>query len=280
MIKEKAYAKVNLFLNVTEKRLDGYHNLEMVMASIDLFDVLTFELLKEKEIIIDSNVEITKFVEENLVYKIAKSLQEDFSIETGVRIYIKKNIPIAAGLAGGSADGAATLRGLNKLWKLDLSLDELSKIGIQFGADIPFCIYNKLCIAKGKGEDLVFFDKRLKLPILLINPNVKISTKDVFTQLTEQDIGFRKISDMMAGIYNSNFELIERELFNALENTAFRIEPKIEEIKNQIIELGVKGVLMSGSGATIFVISKEKNKLKDIMDVFNDHYFKILTKIR
>ena len=128
MIKEKAYAKVNLFLNVTGKRLDGYHDLEMVMASIDLFDVLTFELLKEKQIVIESNVKITQVMEENLVYKIAKSIQEDFDIQHGVKIYIKKNIPIAAGLAGGSADGAATLRGLNKLWKLKLSLDDNIKV--------------------------------------------------------------------------------------------------------------------------------------------------------
>jgi 4-diphosphocytidyl-2C-methyl-D-erythritol kinase len=280
MLKEKAYAKVNLFLNVTGRREDGYHDLEMVMASVDFFDLLTFELLKTKEIIVESNVEITTDIEENLVYKIAKSIQEDFEIEYGVKIYITKNIPIAAGLAGGSADAAATLRGLNKLWKLDLSLDELSKIGIKFGADIPFCIYNKLCIAKGKGEELLFINKGLKFPILLINPNVKVSTKDVFTKLPIEDIGIRKINDMAAGIYNCNFELIEKELFNALEKTAFAIEPKIEEIKNKILGLGVDGVLMSGSGATIFAISKDKNKLKTIMDVFSESYFTKLTKIR
>jgi len=280
MIKEKAYAKVNLFLNVTGKRLDGYHDLEMVMASIDLFDVLTFELLKEKQIVIESNVKITQVMEENLVYKIAKSIQEDFNIQFGVKIHIKKNIPIAAGLAGGSADGAATLRGLNKLWKLKLSLDELSKMGSKFGADIPFCIYNKLCIARGKGEELLFIKKSLKLPILLINPNIKISTKDVFSQFLEEDIQFRKISDMTAGIYNCNIELIEREMYNSLEKIAFKIEPKIETIKNKIIDLGISGVLMSGSGATVFAISKDKNKLKEIMDVFNDYYFKKLTKIR
>jgi len=280
MIKEKAYAKVNLFLNVTGRRLDGYHDLEMVMASVDLFDVLTFEVLKDKEIVIESNVEITKTVEENLVYKIVKNVQEVFGIDLGVKITIQKNIPIAAGLAGGSADGAATLRGLNKLWKLKLSLEELSKIGIEFGADIPFCIYNKLCVAKGKGEEILFIEKGLHLPILLINPNIKVSTKDVFKKLHEDDMGFRKISDMTAGIYNSNFELIERELFNSLEKTAFAMEPTIEVIKNQILELGIKGVLMSGSGATVFAISKDKSKLKAIMDDFDALYFKKLTKIR
>lgn len=280
MIKEKAYAKVNLFLNVINKREDGYHDLEMVMASVDLFDVLTFELLREKNIIIESNVEITKDIEDNLVYKIAKSLQEDFNINYGVKIVINKSIPIAAGLAGGSADGAATLRGLNKLWKLDMSLDELSKIGFMFGADIPFCIYNKLCVAKGRGEELFFLNKGLHLPILLINPNIEVSTKEVFTKLKKEDIGIRKISDMTAGIYNKNYDLIERELYNSLEKSSFKIQPKIEQIKNEIIGLGFKGVLMSGSGATIFVISKDKGKLKTIIDNIDKDYFTKLTKIR
>lgn len=280
MIKEKAYAKVNLFLNVTKRRKDGYHELEMVMSSVDLYDVLTFEILKTKDIVIESNKKITNNIEDNLVYKIAKYLQEDFSIEFGVKININKYIPIAAGLAGGSADGAATLRGLNKLWKLKLSLDELCKIGLKFGTDIPFCIFNKICIAKGKGEEILFLEKRLHLPILLINPNIELSTKDVFSNLSEDDIGFRKISDMTAGIYNANYELIERELFNALEKTAFEMEPKILEIKNQILDFGIKGVLMSGSGATVFAISKDKNKLKEIMFNLDDSYYKKLTRIR
>lgn len=280
MIKEKAYAKINLFLNVTNKRGDGYHDLEMVMAPIELFDLLSFKLLKAKDIIVNSSVKITDNVEDNLVYKIALYLQEKYHLDKGVEINIDKEIPIAAGLAGGSADGAATLRGLNKLWKLKLSLDDLAIIGAEFGSDIPFCIYNKLCIARGKGEELVFLGNKINWPILLINPNVKISTKDVFSKFSKNDIKSRKLNDMAAGIYNSNITLIIRELFNALEPIAFEIEPKIEMIKKQIKELGVEGVLMSGSGATIFAISNDKNKLKIVYDIFNDKYYKKLTKIR
>ncbi|AIO18262.1 4-diphosphocytidyl-2-C-methyl-D-erythritol kinase [Candidatus Izimaplasma bacterium HR1] len=280
MIKEKAYAKINLFLNVTAKRIDGFHDLEMVMAAIDLFDVLTFKLLKTKDIIIKSNVQITKEVRDNLVYKIAKGLQSDFDIDYGVEINITKNIPIAAGLAGGSADAAAALRGLNKLWKIGLSLDDLSMIGKNYGSDIPFCIYNKLCVARGKGEEIVFLDKKLRLPVLIINPNVRIQTADVFNLVKKEELLSKKISNMTSGIYNGNYNLIENELFNSLERYAFEIEPKISEIKNQIRNLGVNGVLMSGSGATIFAISKDKKKLKRILEVFNDLYFKKLTKIR
>ena len=280
MIKEKAYAKINLFLNVTAKRIDGFHDLEMVMAAIDLFDVLSFKRLKTKKIIVKSNVQITKNVEDNLVYKIAKGLQDDFNVDFGVEISIKKNIPIAAGLAGGSADGAATLRGLNKLWKLELSLDDLSAIGKNYGSDIPFCIYNKLCIARGRGEEIVFLDKKLRLPVLLINPNVRIATSEVFSKVKKEELVVRKITNMTSGIYNGNLDIIENELFNSLEKYAFEIEPNILDIKNQIRELGVKGVLMSGSGATIFAISKDKKKLNQISEVFNDLYFKKLTKIR
>lgn len=280
MLKEKAYAKINLFLNVIGKRPDGYHDLEMVMAPLDFYDVLSFEPLKTNEIKIDSNVQITDDPKDNLVYKIAKKLQDDFSIETGVNIYIKKNIPMAAGLAGGSADAAATLRGLNKLWKLKLSLKDMAKIGEKFGSDIPFCVYNKLAVARGKGEDLLFLNQKLNMPVLLVNPNVKVSTPEVFKRLKETQIKHRKISDMTSGIYNRNQELIERELFNSLEEVAFEIEPKIKEIKEQIKEMDIPGVLMSGSGATVFAISKDTKKLKNAEEVFNDLYFKILTKIK
>lgn len=280
MIKEKAYAKINLFLNVTGKRPDGFHNLEMVMAPVDLFDVLTFKKLENNEIIVKSKVQITKKMEENLVYKIASALQSDFDVKQGVEITIKKQIPIAAGLAGGSADAAATLRGLNRLWKLGLSLDDLAMIGSNYGSDIPFCVYNKLCVAKSKGEDIVFLNKKLKMHVLLINPNIRISTPDIFKQVKKEDIVVRNITNMTSPIYNENHGLIENELFNFLERYAFKMEPRIKDIKDKIRENGVKGVLMSGSGATVFAISKDKKKLKNTLELFNDLYFKKLTKIR
>ena len=280
MIKEKAYAKINLFLNVVSKRFDGYHDLEMVMAAIDLYDMITFKTNSTDEIVITSNVEISKDPKKNIVYEIAMFLKEEFQIEQGAIIDIKKNIPIAAGLAGGSADAAATFRGLNKLWKLNLSLDEMAKLGENFGADIPFCIYNKLCIARGKGEELVFLKNKLKTPVLLVNPMIKISTKEVFSQVKKEEIKERKINDMASAIYNKNHELMARELHNSLESIAFEMEPKIREIKNQMIDLGLDGALMSGSGASVFGISRDKSKLKYVYEIVKDEYFKLITKIR
>lgn len=278
MHKEKAYAKINLFLNVINKREDGFHNLEMVMAPLDFYDTLTFKK-EEEHIKLFSDVHITDKIEDNLVYKVAAFLKEKYSITEGVSIHIIKRIPMGAGLAGGSADAAATLRGLNKLWKLNLSLEELAEIGEQFGSDIPFCVFNKLCLAKGKGEDLYFFDKKLKSCVLLVNPNIHMSTKMVFSHLKDQDIVNRKIEIMASGIYNSNTEVVISELFNSLETTVFALSPEIGKIKTQMTEWGIEGSLMSGSGATVFALSNDKKRLDDIQHIFDDSYFVKLTKL-
>jgi len=279
MIIEKAHAKINLFLNVVNKRFDGYHDLEMVMAPLKLHDLLSFKKDNSGKITITSDKEITKNIEDNIVYKIAVFLQEDFQVSNGVTINIKKNIPIAAGLAGGSADAAATFRGLNKLWKLRLSLNDMAKLAINFGADIPFCIYNKLSIAKGKGEELLFINKKLKTDVLLVNPGIKISTKDVFDKVNKEDLKHVKITNMSSAIYSKNYELMIRELHNSLEKISFEMEPKIKQIKHQMIDFGLDGALMSGSGSTVFGLSKNKNKLDYVFKIMSDDYYKIITKI-
>lgn len=280
MVKEKAYAKINLFLNVLSKRVDNYHDLEMVMASLELHDILTFEQNANNDIIINSDKHITTNQEENLVYKIAKHIQTQYNIPFGVTININKNIPIAAGLAGGSADAAATLRGLNKLWKLKLTLGELAEIGLEFGSDIPFCIYNKLCVARGRGEDLMFLDKKLKMPILLVNPNVEISTQKIFQAYDTANNETKKVSYMTNAIYNQNFDLIAKELYNALEEPAFKECEEIKTLKEHILNTGADGALMSGSGASVFAFIKSKQKMKYIYDTIRDDYYKIITKLR
>ena len=280
MLKEKAYAKINLYLNVLSKRVDNFHDLEMVMASLELHDVLTFEVTKEPDITIHTDKTITSKIEDNLIYKIAKYLQQEYNIQKGVTITLEKNIPIAAGLAGGSADAAATLRGLNKLWKLKLPLETLAEIGLEFGSDIPFCIYNKLCIARGRGEELVFLDKKLKMPLLLVNPNIPVSTKEIFESLDLSTLKDKKVSFMTNAIFNQNFDLIAKELFNALETPAFKKHPEIEVLKNHLIDTGADGVLMSGSGSSVFAFIKSKDKMKYIYETIRDDYFKVFTKLR
>ncbi len=280
MVNEKAYAKINLFLNVLSKRADGFHDLEMVMASLAFYDLLSFKSTKSNEIKIISDIEITKKPEDNIVYQVAKFLKDEFNIDKGVTIKITKKIPISAGLAGGSADAAATFRGLNKLWKLELTLDEMANLSNDFGSDIPFCIYNKLAVARSKGETLGFIDNKIKANVILVNPNVKISTKDVFDKIETSELENRKISTMTFAIYNKNYNLMASELHNSLEKITFEMEPKIKEIKHQLIDLGLDGAAMSGSGATVFGISKSKAKIKEVIEAIDSNYFKIITKFR
>ncbi|PAT02627.1 4-(cytidine 5'-diphospho)-2-C-methyl-D-erythritol kinase [Candidatus Izimaplasma bacterium ZiA1] len=281
MVKEKAYAKINLFLNVVGKRVDGFHNLEMIMAPLKLHDEIRMKkILDKKEIKISSNIEITKNTHDNIVYKVAKFVLNEFEIKTGVDITIHKKIPMGAGLAGGSANAAAVLRGLNRLYKLNLSLEDMAKIGEKFGADIPFCIYNKLCIAKGKGEDLLFVNTKLKSKVILVYPDINVSTKQVFSKIDEENLIKIKINDMSQGVYNRNYELITRSLYNSLENVTFELYPKIKEIKHQLLDFGLKGVLMSGSGSTVFAIENNRQKIKQVKEVYEEKCTVILTRFK
>lgn len=248
------------------------------MAPLDYYDTLTFKESFDG-IKITSDKFITENQEDNLVYKIALYLKDTCNVKEGVTIHIEKEIPMGAGLAGGSADAAATLRGLNKLWKLDLSLDQLAKIGEKFGSDIPYCVHNKLCLAKGRGEELFFFEQKIKAKVLIVNPNIHVSTKDVFNRIDHNDIIKRKIETMASGIYNRNIEVVIDELFNSLEKQTFDLEPTIGRIKTQMTDWGIKGALMSGSGATVFAISQDKKRLNEIKENFDDSYFVKLTKL-
>jgi len=278
MIKEKAYAKINLFLNVLSKRLDGYHEMEMIMTPLKLHDVLKFEKVDEDKIEIVSNKEITKINKDNLVYKVASFLKSEFEIETGVRIHIEKNIPIAGGLAGGSADAAATIRGMNRLFDLGMDSKKMAEIAVGFGADVPFCVYNKLAIVKGIGEKLQFLKTKFKANVLLVNPQVPVITKTVFDNLDPSQFAQKNYAELIEGLKDRDISQVINNLYNFMESTTFILEPKVKELKDEIQELGVKGVLMSGSGSTIFVVCRNKKVLKDIATQINRDYLAIMTK--
>jgi len=278
MIKEKAYAKINLFLNVLSKRLDGYHEMEMIMTPLKLHDVLKFEKVDEDKIEIVSNKEITKINKDNLVYKVASFLKSEFEIETGVRIHIEKNIPIAGGLAGGSADAAATIRGMNRLFDLGMDSKKMAEIAVGFGADVPFCVYNKLAIVKGIGEKLQFLKTKFKANVLLVNPQVPVITKTVFDNLDPSQFAQKNYAELIEGLKDRDISQVINNLYNFMESTTFILEPKVKELKDEIQELGVKGVLMSGSGSTIFVVCSNKKGVKDIATQINRDYLAIMTK--
>ncbi len=278
-MKEKAWAKVNFHLDVLKRRVDNYHDLEMVMAPLALHDVLTFKKLNEDTIKITESVQTCDTPEDNIAYKVANYLKETFNIKKGIHIHIEKHIPIAAGLAGGSADAAATLRGMNKLFKLKMTLEQLADIGEKFGADIPFCVHSRLCIARGKGEQLFFLKGKLNIPLLLVTPNLRVSTKEIFSLVDMKDIKNVKITTMTNAIYNKNYDLIAQALYNALEPFAFQKYPEIESLKRHLESEQLDGVVMSGSGPTVVAIDKDKKKLRDVSLKYQEDFQVHLSKI-
>jgi len=275
---EKAYAKINLFLNVLGKREDQYHELEMVMAPLAMHDVLSFKKRKDNEIRLTTSAQVTDDVEDNLVFQVAKYLQDNYGL-AGIDIHLEKNIPIAAGLGGGSADCAATLRGLNRLFNLDLSLEQLAAIGEGFGADVPYCVYNKPCIARGKGEELFFLKRKFKRPVLLVVPDIRIRTRDVYQRLTMDEVTHIKITKMTNAIYNRNYPLMVKELHNALTPFAKDIAEEVRILDEKLADLDVDGYVMSGSGPSFFVFDKDLKRLHDLAKVFGDEYYTKVTKI-
>ena len=173
---ETAPAKINLGLDALYKRQDGYHELEMIMASVDLADRLTFELLPENEIIIETDSSFLPVDRRNHVYQAAELLKDTFQLTQGVKIYIEKRIPVAAGLAGGSSDCAAALRGLNRLWNLGLSLAELAELGSKIGSEVPYCIHGGTAFVTGRGEKIDFLPSMPQCWVVLVKPKMSVST--------------------------------------------------------------------------------------------------------
>ncbi|SFJ35326.1 4-(cytidine 5'-diphospho)-2-C-methyl-D-erythritol kinase [Thermoflavimicrobium dichotomicum] len=266
-ISEKAPAKINLTLDVLYKRDDGYHELEMVMTTIDLADRIDLIDLPYNEIRLESSSGLVPQDERNLAYLAAKRLKEKMRIDRGVSIYISKQIPVAAGLAGGSSDAAATLRGLNKLWKLGLSLEELADIGAEIGSDVPFCVYSHTAIAKGRGEILIPLPPPPPCWVVLAKPVHGVSTADIFGQLRVDEIRVHPSTEAMAAAIRSNdFEAICNHLGNVLEPVTMSMYPEVRKIKDKMIQFGADAVLMSGSGPTVFALVKQESRAQRLVN--------------
>lgn len=262
---EKAPAKINLTLDVLAKREDGYHEVEMVMTTIDLADRISFEDIEANEIILESNTGIVPNDERNLIYKAASLLKTKYNINKGVYIYLEKNIPVAAGLAGGSSDAAATLRGLNRLWQLQLTEKELMDIGQEIGSDVPFCVVGGTAIARGRGEKI---EKISPLPsgwAILAKLPISVSTADIYNALKVEEIKEHpKTGEMIQAIETKDFLLISKLLSNVLEDVTFDLYPSVGTLKRRMQAYNSEGVLMSGSGPTVFAIVNKEKKLKRI----------------
>lgn len=250
----KARAKINLTLDVLGRLPNGYHEVEMVMQALELHDTLILRS-QEQGITIACDNPLVPTGEGNLVYRCALALQQVTGIERGVHVTIEKRIPVAAGLAGGSSNGAAALIGLNQLWELGLTREQLREIGMSLGADIPFIILGGTALAKGKGEALTPIEGIKGLPILLVKPPMGVSTAEVYKNFNGAKVTRRPNTQaMIAALASGDGRAVVDNLVNVLESVTLEMHPEIVLIKEELIEAGAQGVLMSGSGPTVFAI--------------------------
>lgn len=264
-IREKAPAKINLSLDVLHKRDDGYHEVEMVMTMVDLADHLELEELPRDTIIISSQATYIPLDDKNLAFQAAKLMKERYDVRKGVYIHLDKKIPVAAGLAGGSSDAAAVLRGLNNLWRLDIPLDELSILGAELGSDVPFCLTGGTAVARGRGEKLEPIGSPPQCWVVLAKPPINVSTSEIYGKLRADQIQYHPPTrDVIQAIEEKNFEKLCESLGNVLEEVTMNLHPEVRQLKEAMIRLGAEGVLMSGSGPTVFGLVSKESKIPRI----------------
>lgn len=260
-IYEKAPAKINLSLDVLYKRPDGFHEVEMVMTMVDLADRLEMAELSSDTIIISSQAGYIPLDEKNLAFQAAKLIKDRYHVNKGVYIHLDKQIPVSAGLAGGSSDAAATLRGLNRLWQLGLSQTELMELGGEIGSDVPFCIRGGTALASGRGEQCKSLPAPPQCWVILAKPPVHVSTADIFGRLQLDQIEKRPDTQgLIEALEQKDFYRLCETMGNVLEEVTVSMYPQVEQIKDCMVRLGADGVLMSGSGPTVFGLVSKQNK--------------------
>lgn len=271
----KAPAKVNLTLDVTGKRPNGYHDLKMIMQTISVFDEIKLSLTEEEKIDLHMNKELPDKIpaEKNLVYKAAALMKEKFDIKGGFDIELQKNIPAAAGLAGGSSDCAATLIAVNEVCELGLTTQELCDIGVKLGADVPFCIRKGTMLSEGIGEILTPLTPFKDVWVVLVKPDISVSTAYVYTHLDLPNLKYHPDTEKaIECIGNGDISGLSNVLSNVLETVTVPEYPVLTEIKEFLVQNGAAGSLMSGSGPTVFGIFKNKEDARRAYDKANEKY--------
>ncbi len=268
-IRLKARAKVNLALDVVRRRDDGYHEVRMIMQSIRLYDMLYMKKTsKNGEINIKTNLSYLPVNENNLVYKAVKLMFDTYNINAGINIELEKFIPVAAGMAGGSSDAAATMVGVNRLFDIGASQEELMHLGVKIGADVPFCIMRGTVLAEGIGEVLTPLKKAPDMHIVVAKPPINVSTKFVYEHLKlDEPVEHPDVDGMIEAINNQNVHAIASKLSNVLESVTIAEYPVIEEIKNVMKANGALNAIMSGSGPTVFGIYDDETQAKKCVEV-------------
>lgn len=266
-IQLNAMAKINLGLDVVRRREDGYHEVKMVMQTVNLYDKVKITVTETPGITVTTNLSFLPVNENNIVYKAANLLINDFNLEKGVAIDLEKHIPVAAGMAGGSTDGAAVLYGMNRLFELNLSKEKLMEYGLKLGADVPYCILRGTALSEGIGEVLTPLPGMPSCHILVAKPSISVSTKWVYENLHANELKTHPdIDGVVASIKAGDLYGLCDRLENVLETVTVKEYPIIEEIKQFMKDHGAVNALMSGSGPTVFGIYDDYNVAKEAYD--------------
>lgn len=268
-----APAKINWFLNIISKRKDGYHDIMSSMHSINLYDTLIFQ--HSDSLHLDSEIEIP--LTENLVYRAAFNLKQKYSYKKGATITIRKKIPVAAGLGGGSSDAAYTLLGLNMLWDLRLDKKELSSIASEIGSDVSFFLNGPLALVKGKGEVVCPLSIESSFLIVLVKPPISVSTGWAYNKFDEANPSILTKSPIDIKLFcqalkRQDFSTLNIMLRNDLEKVVIDSYPVVGELKNKMVENGALYTAMSGSGPTVFGIFKNKTEAKKILNTLKPYW--------
>lgn len=264
-LKLKARAKINLGLDVVRKREDGYHEVRMIMQMINLYDKITLRKKTEPGITVTANLSYLPVNEDNLVYRAAKLLMDEFQVSGGLEIVLQKYIPVAAGMAGGSSDAAAVMVGVNRMFHLGLSKKQLMERGVKIGADVPFCIMRGTALAEGIGEKLTTLPAMPHCSLVIAKPKVHVSTKFVYGNLKADEITEHPdIDGQVQALRDNDLEQIVAKMGNVLETVTIPAYPVIDKIKQTMIRHGAMGAMMSGSGPTVFGVFEREEQAKEV----------------
>lgn len=260
----KALGKINLGLDVLGRRENGYHDVRMVMQTLYLYDQITIEKTEKPGIELSTNLFYLPVNENNLAYRAADLLMQEFGVEEGVKITLEKHIPVAAGMAGGSSNAAAVLYGINRMFSLGLSQEELMERGVKLGADVPYCIMRGTVLAEGIGEILTPLPAMPRCTVLVAKPPISVSTKLVYEKLDAHEIeNHPDIDGILEGLERQDLKKIASSMGNVLERVTVEEYPVIEEIKEMMKENGALNAMMSGSGPTVFGLYSDKRMAKE-----------------
>lgn len=266
-IRLKALAKINLGLDVTGCREDGYHLVRMIMQTIHLFDSVQMEKIKETEIRLTTNIRFLPTNEHNIAYKAAKLLMDEFGIRQGIHIDIKKCIPVSAGMAGGSTDAAAVLYGMNQMYGLKLSNRQLARRALTLGADVPYCLMRGTALAEGIGEKLTRLPAMPRCPVVIAKPGISVSTKWVYENLSlDDESAHPDIDRLIDDIKQQDLKELASHMGNILEGVTIREYPVIAQIKESLIGHGALNAMMSGSGPTVFALFDDRSRAREAAD--------------